>query len=146
MIDRNNQELNAYVYQQPLSAQMPERVFYYFGRKSNLWFLEMLYNLDKLPSDEATSFRDEIIKHTVQNDDFEYGWVFNDCRLQLDSWDDEILLKYLCQMFHPIIRSEESDWVGVHKDINNFLKVDGYEMYEVEKISGRSVYSYRYCI
>lgn len=146
LIDRNTEELNAYVYQQALSFQKPERVFYYSGRRDDLTFLSRLYDVKSLPSDEALTFENEIIKHTIQNHDFEYGWVFHDDRLHLASGSDENLLKFLCEMFHPLVRSEESDWEGVREDINNLLRIDGYEIYESEKISGRSVFSYRYCI
>ena len=84
--------------------------------------------------------------YVTGNHDFEYGWVFHDNRLHLASGSDENLLKFLCEMFHPLVRSEESDWEGVREDINNLLRIDGYEIYESEKISGRSVFSYRYCI
>lgn len=146
LIDRNSEELNAYVYQQSPSFQTPERVFYYSGRRDDLTFLSRLYDVESLPSDDSPTFRNEIIRHTIQNQDFAYGWVFHDSRLQLDSGNDENLLKFLCEMFHPLVRSEESDWEGVKEDINNLLRIDGYEIYESEKISGRSVFSYRYCI
>ena len=146
LIDRNREELNAYVYQQTFSSQEPERVFYYSGRRDDLTFLSRLYDVENLPSDEALTFENEIIKHTIRNHDFEYGWVFHDSRLHLDSGSDENLLKFLCEMFHPVVRSEESDWESVKEDINNLLRVDGYEIYETGKISGRSVFSYRYCI
>jgi len=146
LIDRNREELNAYVYQQSPSFQTPERVFYYSGRRDDLTFLSRLYDVESLPSDDGLTFKNEVIRHTIQNQDFEYGWVFHDNRLHLDSGSDENLLKFLCEMFHPLVRSEESDWEGVKEDINNLLRIDGYEIYESEKISGRSVFSYRYCI
>lgn len=146
LIDRNREELNAYVYQQSPSFQTPERVFYYSGRRDDLTFLSRLYDVESLPSDDGLTFKNEIIRHTIQNQDFEYGWVFHDNRLHLDSGSDENLLKFLCEMFHPLVRSEESDWEEVKEDINNLLRIDGYEIYESEKISGRSVFSYRYCI
>ena len=146
LIDRNNEELNVYVYQQSPSFQTPERVFYYSGRRDDLTFLSRLYDVKSLPSDDSLTFENEIIRHTIRNQDFAYGWVFHDSRLHLDSGSDEILLKFLCEMFHPLIRSEESDWEGVKEDINKLLRIDGYEIYESEKISGRSVFSYRYCI
>lgn len=146
LTDRNREELNAYVYQQSLSFQTPERVFYYFGRRDDLTFLSRLYDVKSIPSNEELTFENEVIRHTIRNDDFEYGWVFHDSRLHLDSGNDEYLLKFLCEMFHPLVRSEKSDWMEVKEDINNLLRIDGYEIYEIEKISGRSVFSYRYCI
>ena len=146
LIDRHENETTMYMLLCPVTSQAPEKIFDYSGRKNDLVFLSRLYDLEHLPSKKSASFKEEIIKHTIQNSDFEYGWVFGDDRLQLNSGSDEILLKFLAEMFHPVIRSEKSDWEDVKDDINDLLRVDGYEIYESEKISGRSVYSYRYCL
>ena len=146
MTDRNAEEINAYVYQQSLAFQQPDRVFYYYGRRTEIQFLEKLYDLDITVAAGEYTLREEIFQHTVRNNDYEYGWVFSDEHFNLAKGDDETLLKFLAQMFHPIIRSEKSDWTEVLAEINKLLKEDGYEIYESEKISGRSVYSYRYCL
>lgn len=125
--------------------QHPERVFNYSGRRDDVTFLKRLFNLQSISSSEGT-FIKEIEQHTVNNNDYEYGWVFHDNRLGLDNGNDELFLRFLCEMFHPIVRSEKSDWQGVLADINELIKIDGYEIYESEKISGRSVYTYRYCV
>lgn len=49
-------------------------------------------------------------------------------------------------MFHPVVRNEKSDWESIFERINELLKVDGYELYEISKISNHSVYGYRYYI
>ena len=147
LIERESEETNTYIYRQAPSFQQPECVFYYSGRKNDLILLQKLYDLKNMPSKDSKSFEDEIIKHTINNpNDYQYGWVFYDSRLGLNSGDDETLLKFLCMMFHPIIRSEKSDWHGVLTDINKFLIEDGYEIYEREKISGKEVYSFRYIV
>ena len=95
----------------------------------------------------AHTFEQEIKLHTITfPGDYPYGWVFDDDRLGLNAGDDETLLKFLCMMFHPLVRSEETDWAGVLEDINKLLKEDGYEIYASEKISGKSVYSYKMLI
>ena len=147
LIERESEETNTYIYRQAPSFQQPECVFYYSGRKNDLILLQKLYDLKNMPSKDSKSFEDEIIKHTINNpNDYQYGWVFYDSRLGLNSGDDETLLKFLCMMFHPIIRSEKSDWHGVLTDINKLLIEDGYEIYEREKISGKEVYSFRYIV
>lgn len=45
-----------------------------------------------------------------------------------------------------IICSEKCDWQSALTEINALLREDGYEIYASEKISGKDVYSYRYCI
>lgn len=148
LVDRNHEETNAYIYSQNPSFQEPERVFYYSGRRDDVTFLSGLYDLESIPSADSRlkTFADEIQRHTIANDDYPYGWVFRDERLGLINGNDETLLKFICEMFHPRIRSEKSDWESVKNDLNELLKQDGYELYESEKISGRSVFSYKYCI
>ena len=143
--DRHDSELNAYVYSQSANFEQPERVFCYTGRRDEIAFLRRLYDLKIVPSSDVMfrTFEEEIRHRTNAN---KYGWVFHDARLGLDNGNDEVLLKFLCEMFHPVVRSEKSDWESVLADINDLLKADGYEIYESEKISGRSVYSYRFCI
>ncbi len=143
--ERHNEDLNAYVYSQNSSFQEPEKVFYYWGRKGIIVFLNRLYNLQSMPTldKQLITFEDEIQRHVISNDDYEYCWVFHDERLGLKTGNDETLLRFVCEMFHPLIRSEKSDWQDIKNDINTLLNEDGYEIYECEKISGRAVYSYR---
>ena len=148
LMDRYNEESKAYIYPQSGNFQQPERVFYYSGRRDDVTFLGRLYDLKGMPSADSRcdSFEGEIRQHTISNYDYEYGWVFHDERLGLKNGNDETLLKFLCEMFHPAVRSEKSDWKTVLAEINEFVNADGYEIYESEKISGRSVYTYRYCV
>lgn len=147
LVDRNLEESNAFIFSQNPPFQEPERVFHYAGRRDDLTFLSRLYDMENIPSKDSRlkTFADEIQRHTVANDDYPYGWVFRDERLGLIHGNDETLLKFICEMFHPLIRSEKSDWQSVKCDLNELLKKDGYEIYESETISGRSVFSYKYC-
>lgn len=146
LIDRNNDDLNAYVLGDSPPFQEPERVFNYHGRRTEVQFLEKLYDLDTTDNPWTDSLREEIIQHTVRNDDYPYGWVFEDPRFDLMAGNDETFLKFIAQIFHPLIRSEKSDWQSALEEINHLLGEDGYELYESERISGKSVYSYRYKI
>lgn len=146
LTDRNNDELEGYVYSQSYGFQQPEKVFYYYGRKGVVDFLDLIFDLDKIPSESERNFRSELIRHTISFDDYGYTWVFSDSRLNLMKCNDETLLKFLSNMFHPLVRIEKTDWQSVLQDINKMLAEDGYEIFESEKISGKSVYSYRYLI
>ncbi|WP_044479815.1 protein kinase domain-containing protein, partial [Paenibacillus antibioticophila] len=146
--ERYYDECNAYIFSQSGGFKEPERVFYYYGRRNCVTFLNRLYDLKSMPTGDSRlkTFEEEILRHTVVNEDYEYNWVFHDERFGLEAGNDEVLLKFLCEMFHPLVRSEKSDWQSVKESVNELLKMDGYEIYEIEKISGRSVYSYRYCV
>lgn len=145
LIDLYNEEMNAFVYSQSPAFQQPECVFRYYGRKNEISFLKRIYDFDKISSSDG-SFENELTQHTIRNDDYPYEWVFFDERLQLQTGEDEVLLKFLCEMFHPLIRSEKSSWNDVLNHLNSLLNVDGYEIYESGQISNKSIYSYRFHI
>jgi len=144
LVDRNHDDLATFVIGNHPAYQEPERVFNYHGRRTEVQFLEKLYNLDADNGPWSDTLREEIVQHTIRNDDYPYGWVFDDERFGLMSCDDESYLKFMAQIFHPLIRSEKSDWQSALTEINLLLNEDGYELYESEKISGKAVYSYRY--
>jgi len=146
LIERNNDELEVYVYREAPSFQQPERVFYYYGRKGLLQFLDDIFDLDNIPSQYKNGFSYEFTHQKINNDDYGYDWIFTDTRFNLMKCNDEILLRFLSHMFHPLVRIEKTNWQTVLEDINKLLAEDGYEIFESEKISGKSVYSYRYNI
>ncbi|MHB8132464.1 MAG: abortive infection family protein, partial [Mobilitalea sp.] len=109
-------------------------------------FLNRLFKLKELPSTDSR-YKDaesDIWKHTVANDDWENGWVFNDRRFELyHGNDDEILLTFLSEIFHPAVRNEKQPWTKFLNKLNELLKIDGYEICEKDHISGRKVYGWR---
>lgn len=117
----------------------------YYGRLSEIDFLKKLYPLDKMPSDDDRyeNAEGDIWQHTVNNDDWESDWVFTDDRFELLKGVDSILLDFLCAVFHPENRYEQGYWKEYLSKINGILRADGYELYESDKISQRSVYSWR---
>ncbi len=127
--------------------------FWYGGELSSIVFLKRLYQLDTMPSVDSRfkDFESEIYQHTVNNNDWSWSWIFEDQRLGLANGDDDIYLRFLCEMFHPEVR----DWYdeatrdisfSILNSLNDLLMEDGYEIYEADTISGRPVFSYRYCI
>lgn len=129
-----------------LFGESRERFLYaYNGDVSEFDFLSDLYQLDKMPSldHRFSNAKDDILQHIVNNDDYKQGWVFYDARFNLKDCDDEELLKFICKVFHPSVRSENSYWKGHLDNIQVLLKPDGYELYIAERISGREVYAWR---
>ena len=129
-----------------LFGESRERFLYaYNGDVSEIDFLSDLYQLDKMPSldHRFTNAKSDILQHTVNNDDYKQGWVFYDARFNLKDCDDEELLKFICKVFHPSVRSENSYWKGLLDNIQVLLKPDGYELHIAERISGREVYAWR---
>ena len=123
-----------------------QQVFYpYNGRLTEIDFLQRLYSLETLPSLDSrfNNARDDIFQHTILNDDYSSGWVFQDERFPLKNGSDEAYLQFLCEIFHPIVRNEDSEWETFLNRINELLRNDGYELYSSQKISNRTVYSWR---
>lgn len=122
------------------------KIFYvYHGDLTELDFLKKIYPLDTMPSDDLRylNAEDDIRQHTINNDDYEYGWIFTDDRFGLNNGDDETLLKFLCTVFHASYRNEEGYWKEYLAKIQNLLRKDGYELYISKYISGREVYEWR---
>jgi hypothetical protein len=124
-----------------------EKFFYsYYGRLNEIEFIEKLYPLDKMPSYDTRfkNAKEDIWQHTVvNNNDWESDWIFEDERFELLKGNDLVLLSFLCAVFHPENRDEKRCWKKYLGKINNLIKIDGYELYEINKVSGRSVYSWR---
>ena len=120
-------------------------IYYYFGRFEEIDFLKRLYNLGKMPSNDSRFINAEqdIWQHTVNNDDYPYCWVFEDERFPLQNGEDEILLRFLCEVFHPAVRYGKGYWKEFLTEINKLLQNDGYELYPADKMSNRDVYGWR---
>lgn len=115
------------------------------GRLEEPDFLNRIFDLSKLPSTDHryTNAFDDIHKHRVMNYDWHDYWVFTDNRFNLLHCEEKIFLQFLCATIHPIIRTND-DEIGLLLGMyNKYLKEDGYEIYEKDKISGKSVYSAR---
>jgi len=80
----------------------------YHGCLSEIDFLKKLYCLDKLPSTDYKfeNADGDIRQHTINNDDWESDWVFNDDRFELLKGNDSLLLDFLCAVF---IRKTETN-------------------------------------
>lgn len=113
------------------------------GRLDEPQFLERLYRLAELPSNDKR-FRDaagDIYQHTVNNDDWEKDWVFYDGRFGLDR--DDALFKFLAQTVHPVVRPNKIEAFELVAMYNQHLNPDGYEMVAVSEISGRPIFDVR---
>ncbi|GGO59888.1 hypothetical protein GCM10010910_03940 [Microbacterium nanhaiense] len=116
------------------------------GRLDEPSFLGRIYDLSALPSTD-TRYRDaagDIWQHRVNNPyDWEDDWVFTDSRFGLMHGDDEVLLVFLAEMLHPVVRTDETETALYLKAFNDALSRDGYELYASDWISGHAIYGWR---
>ena len=119
--------------------------YWYYGKLSEIDFLKRIYNLKSLPSydDRFNDAEGDIWQHSVNNNDYENGWVFEDERFGLLDGEDEVLLNFLCAIFHPAVRVENGIWKKFLEAVNGLLQPDGYELYPESKISGRDVFGWK---
>ena len=114
-----------------------------YGRLNEIDFLSRLYELDKMPSTDNrfSNARGDIWQHTVNNDDWDNYWYFSDDRFQLSNGnDDKYILRFICEMLHPAVRQEQSQWRKYLDKFNEVLEPDGYRLVAVKKISGREAF------
>lgn len=119
--------------------------YYYFGRLKEIDFLKRIYDLKKILSNDSR-FEDaeaEILQHTVNNDDYPFCWVFEDERFELTNGSDERYLKFICEIFHPVVICEKGYWKEFLTEINKLLQYDGYEIFPIQRVSNRDVYGWR---
>jgi hypothetical protein len=108
-------------------------------------FLSRIFDLRNLPSHDSR-FSDaagDIWQHRVNNYDWEDDWVFSDGRFDLNSCDDEILLRFLCETIHPVVRPDPQDAHQLLQFYNDLLAQAGFEIIERSRIAGRPVFSAR---
>ena len=116
------------------------------GRLDEPAFLSRLFNLTELSSFDSR-FKDasgDIWQHRINNPtDWDDDWVFTDRRFNIIHADDDLFLRFLCEMVHPVVRSDSTEADQLVQLFNSFLKNDGFQLVEKSRISGRSVYSGR---
>jgi hypothetical protein len=117
-----------------------------YGRLEETEFLSRIWDLNLMASTDGRfkNALDDIWQHTVNNDDWEPGWVFSDSRFNLMSGDDEAFLKFLCESIHPVVRPDVTECEKLCQLYNNSLKNDGYQIAEKTRISGKPVYIGRF--
>jgi len=109
-------------------------------------FLSRLYDLESLPSNDPrfNSAKWDIGQHRVNNpDDWPDDWVFTDSRFDLIHASDEVFLRFLCEMIHPVVRPDSQDVDKMLGIFNQCLAADGWEIVARSRISGKPIFAAR---
>lgn len=117
---------------------------HFSGRMSDLNFLSRLYKLEELPSHDGRykNANEDIWQHTENNNDYEGNWPFQDERFELLSNDDKVL-RFLCEMAHPLVRPDSQQAQRILAIANDWLKEDGWELFPVKEIAGGKILGFR---
>lgn len=111
-----------------------------FGRLSATDFLSRLYPLREMPSLDSR-YKDACDE--IKARDSDANWLLTDTRFHLKDGTDKELLDFLCEIFHPEVRDENSRWRDFLGKTDDLIKADGYEFYIDHAISGHNVYKWR---
>jgi len=115
------------------------------GRMSDIEFLQRLYRLEDMESYDGRyqNALQDISQHTVNNNDYEGNWVFQEARFNLLDGSDETFLKFVCEMAHPLVRPDKKEALRIFGIANDWLKSDGWELYPIQEIAGGKILSFR---
>lgn len=116
----------------------------YYGRLSEIDFLARLFKLKKLKPmyrmNESNAY-DEIYRHTINNQDWDGNWFYFYPSFRLNFCKDELFLKFLCEIVHPEVRNNSNEINKMIVLFNKYLRADGYEIVEVDSISGNPIFA-----
>ncbi len=115
------------------------------GRLGEPGFLYRLWDLSKMRSTDSR-FPDaagDIWQHRINNYDWEADWVFHDARFNLIGCPDELFVRFLAEMLHPLVRSDTEEVDRLLAFFNECLERDDWELIETKQLSGRPVFEGR---
>ena len=113
------------------------------GRLDDVDFLSRIFDLGSLPSRDSRhpDMSGDIWRHRIINpEDWPDDWVFSDDRLDLLHVPDELFLRFLCEMLHPVVR-DEADIDNMVAGFNRYLAPDGYRLAVTNTMSGRRIFA-----
>lgn len=112
------------------------------GRLDETGFLDRIWNLTDLPSTDGRfpNAAGDIWQHRINNNDWESDWIFWDDRFNLMHGPDEDFLKFLCEMLHPVVRSNQEEVKTLVQSFNERLAADGWTLLPSTQMSGRPVF------
>ncbi|MBF0420387.1 MAG: hypothetical protein HQL78_09510 [Magnetococcales bacterium] len=119
------------------AGQLPEADFL-----SRLWDLENMPSHDGRPQFKTAAA--DIWQHRENNLDWDDDWVFFDSRFNLLKGPDETLLRFLCEMVHPVVRQDPQEVDHLVSLINGYLRADGWEIHPTTWMSDRPIFSARH--
>lgn len=133
------------VTRQHISDEMLTYNIWYYGRITEPDFLARLFDLKRMSSrdDRYDNAYDDINQHMVNNNDWEPDWLYTDSRIDLLHVPDDLYLSFLSLTIHPRMRTNKDETTTLLEIYNRHLAADGYEIIQMDDISGKPVYGAR---
>ena len=114
------------------------------GRLAEDEFLARLYDLNAMPSNDGRmrTAAADIHQHRIYNwNDWPDDWVFYDSRFNLLRGPDDLMLRFLCETVHPVVRPDTEHARGLVDYYNEELAADGWHLVEAGQISGKPIFA-----
>ena len=115
----------------------------FHGRLGYLDFLKRVWPLDEMPSEDHryNSATGDIATHMGFRDWDDSHLLLE--RLYLSRGPDDEFLRFLEEVVHPLVVTDETEAVDLVIAINGSLKRDGFHLVETDQISGKPTYGAR---
>jgi len=114
------------------------------GKITELDFLRRVFKrIDSLPSEDPRfrTFIEDYGQHRINNDDWPEDWIYTDNRFNLlTTTPSLVFLAFLCEMIHPLVRTDPGEVVRLLRFFNEHLAVDRWSIEENRRISGRPLF------
>lgn len=112
------------------------------GRLEEPDFLGRIWPVEEMRSTDGRfkTAAEDIWQHRVRNWDWEDDWILTDVRFNLLRGPDEEFVRFLAEMVHPVVRSDETEVGRLVEEFNAQLRRDNWELMEVKQLSGRPVF------
>lgn len=113
------------------------------GKLDDTAFLERIFDLQNMPSHDSRydNALGDIWQHRQNNNDWEDDWVFTDTRFKSLWDDDEVFLRFLCEVLHPVVRNNPDETQKLKDGFNQLLSKHGYEIVERTRIASQPVFA-----
>lgn len=115
----------------------------WFGALDEIAFLSRIFDLVSMPSFDSRhdNAEGDIWQHCINNDDWSLDWIYSDPRFRLYSANQTVFLNFICEILHPVVRTDPSEQASLARAFNGHLRRDGWELVEDVIINGRPVYA-----
>ncbi|MEU0940984.1 hypothetical protein [Embleya sp. NPDC005971] len=116
------------------------------GRLDEVDFLGRLYDLEAMQSHDSryATASGDIYQHRYNNpEDWDDDWVFGDPRFGLARGSDDVFLRFLAEILHPVVRADPEEARRLARMFNDALAPDGWELVPDGAISGRPIHKAR---
>lgn len=115
----------------------------WFGALDEIGFLSRIFDLAAMPSFDSrhTNAEGDIWQHCINNDDWPSDWIYSDRRFRLYAAEQTVFLSFICEVLHPVVRTDPDEQARLARAFNGHLRRDGWELVEDVIIDGRPVYT-----